>query len=354
MKLLNTFSFLLLIGLAIAAPAPDKSKESEESKESVESKESSENEKITITKDFFHDSFIVYRGKHEIVNIIVPLNSLNFDDDAEDDDTSDDSNATLFFVEADEDAAGNRIDKGLYIFKDGKAKKLLDNGRDAAASSDDSKDVFFGAKDGIYKYDPKENAAVKYGTVTDSIIGIAKENSTDVIYILTEDHNLYKVTEDGQKKVKIDDVVGAQEIVLDYSNNLYFYGENKQPYVVNADGVKKIEGLPENPTSVILIKPPFVVENGVPFICDNVAYIIYANGKSEKTEFDFKSNAKPSAYGMEATLIQYYAYHKKIYEYNILTLVLSGIVDELKNFLENKASTIQSMATRSRSSLRAH
>ncbi|CAK1594857.1 unnamed protein product [Parnassius mnemosyne] len=354
MKLLNTFSLFLLIGLAIAAPALDKSKESEESKESVESKESGENERITITKDFYYDSVIVYRGKHEIVNIIVPINSLNFDDDAEDDNTSDDSNAILFFVEADEDADGNRIDKGLYVLKDGKAKKLLDNGRDAAASSDDSKDVFFGAKDGIYKYDPKENTAVKYGTVIDSIIGIAKENSTDVIYILTEDHGLYKITENGQKKVKMDDVVGAREIVLDYSNNLYFYGENKQPYVVNADGIKKIEGLPKNPNSVRLIKPPFVVENGVPFMCDNVAYIIYANGRSEKTEFDFRSNAKPSAYGMEGLLIQYYAYHKKIYAYNILNLILSGVIEELKNFLESKESIIQSIATRSRSSLRAH
>ncbi|CAG4960810.1 unnamed protein product [Parnassius apollo] len=350
MKLFNTFSLFLLVGLAVTAPAPEKSKESKENLESKESKESSENDQITVTKDFFPDSFIVYRGNHEIVNIIVPLNSLNFNDDAKDNETSDNSNITLFFVEADVDAAGNRIDKGLYVLKDGKAKEILANGRDAAASSDDSKDVFFGAKDGIYKYDPKETKAVKYGTVTDSIIGIAKENATDVIYILTEDHNLYKVTEEGQKRVKIDDVVGAREIVLDNSNNLYFYGVNKKPYVVNADGVIKIEGLPENPTSVRLIKPPFLLENGVPFTSDNVAYLIYPNGTSERTDFDFKSNAKPSAYGMERALIQYYGYRKNIYEYNIFFLVVLGIIDDL----ENNAPTIQTLATRSRSSLRAY
>ncbi|CAG4960806.1 unnamed protein product [Parnassius apollo] len=354
MKLFNTFSLFLLIGLAVTAPAPEKSKESKENVESKESKESGENEQITVTKDFFPDSFIVYRGKHEIVNIIVPLNSLNFNDDAKDNETSDNSNITLFFVEADVDAAGNKVYKGLYVLKDGKAKKILGNGRDAAASSDDSKDVFFGAKDGIYKYDPKKTKAVKYGTVRDSIIGIAKENATDVIYILTEDHDVYKVTEEGQKKVKIDDVVGAREIVLDNSNNLFFYGVNKKPYVVNDDGVKKIEGLPKNPNSVRLIKPPFFLENGVPFTSDNVAYLIYPNGTSERTDFDFKSNAKPSAYGMEAALIQYYGYCKNIYEYNILSLVLAGIIDDLKNFLENQAPTIQTLATQSRSSLRAH
>ncbi|CAG4960818.1 unnamed protein product [Parnassius apollo] len=344
MNLLKTFSLFLLLGLAVSAPAPDKSEESKESKESLESnesKDSGEYDQSTITKKIYYDSPVVYKGKHEIVNIIVPLNSLNFDDEYEGDDTSIDRNTILFFVESDEDGAGNRIDKGLYVLKDGKAKKLLDNGRDAAASFDNSKDVFFSAKDGIYKYDPKENIAVKYGTVTDSIIGIAKENATDVIYILTEDHNLYKVTEDGQKKVKMDDVVGAREIILDYSNNLYFYDENKQPYFVNDDGVKKIVGLPKNPTSVRLIRPPFAIDNGALFISDNVAYLIYPNGTSERTNFNFKSNAKPSAFGLETTTIHYYAYHKKIYEYNVLSRVPSG-------------STIQSTATRSRSSLKAH
>ncbi|XP_068624411.1 uncharacterized protein [Battus philenor] len=344
---------LLLFGLVAAAPAPN-SGESNESKESKESKESGESDRLTITKHFYPDSFVVYKGKHDIVNILVPLNSLNFDEDSEDDDTSDDDNTTVFFVEADKDAKGKRIDRGLYVLKGGKATKILDNGRDAAASSDNSKEVFFGAQDGIYTYNQKDNTAVKYGSVTDSIIGIAKENITDAIYILTEDNIVYKVTESGEKKEKVENVDGALEIVLDYSDNLYYYGADKQPYVLTADGVQKINGLPEHPKSVRLVKPPFVIEEGVPFISDNEVYFIYPNGTSEVTGFDFKPNAKPTAYGIEATLIQYYGYNKKIYEYNILAILLNEAIDELKNFLETKSSTIQSMSTRSRSKMHGH
>ncbi|CAG4960824.1 unnamed protein product [Parnassius apollo] len=207
--------------------------------------------------------------------------------------TSEESNTILFFVEADEDAAGNRIDKGLYILKDGKTKKLLENGRDAAASSNYSKDV---CKRQDLQIRPEE----KY-------------------------NRKIRITEDGRKKVKMDDVLSARVIVLDYSNNLYFYGENKQLYFVNADGVKNIEDLLKNSNSVRLIKPPLVKENGIPYMSDNIAYIIYANGISEKADFNFESNVIPSAYGMEVTLIQYYAYHEKIYEHNVILFPFSGI-----------------------------
>jgi len=239
--------------------------------------------------------------------------------------------------------------KGLSIIKNKHVKKILETGTDAAAANDDTKTAYFGATDGLYVYNDKENTAEKYGSVTDSIISIAKANGSDIIYILTDKKELYKVTEQGTKKEKIDDVVGAQQIVLDYSNNLYYYNAEKQPFVINENGVKKIEGLPANPTSLNLLKPPFVIEEGVPIVIDNKSYLIYVNGSSELTDFEFV--VQPTAYAMEATLIQYYAYNKNIYEYNLLTIILGGLLEELKSFLNDKSDQIESIATRSRNDL---
>ncbi|CAH2061775.1 unnamed protein product, partial [Iphiclides podalirius] len=347
MQLYGALSLLLLIGLVAAAPRPDNSVES---KESAESKESSENDHVTITKDFYPSSLAVYSGEHEIVDILVPLNSMNFDDDSEDDDTSDDDELIIFFVEADVDAAGGRVDKGLYMLRGGKAQKLLENGRDAAASSDDSKEVFLAASDGIYVYKYNDTAPVKYGTFGEGVISIAKENNTDAVYALTDSRHLYKVTDQGQQWTKVEEATGAKEIVLDFSNNLYFYGDDLQPYVIK-DGAKKIQGLPADPKSVRLLNPPFILDDGVPFVSDNVAYILYANGTSEEGGFDFKPNARPSAYGVDAVLIQYYAYNKKIYEYNILTILLSDILEELKSYLNTNSGSIRSMASRPRTKL---
>ncbi|CAK1584267.1 unnamed protein product [Parnassius mnemosyne] len=340
MKHLKLFIVLLLVGAINAGPV---------------SKENDEDEIITFTKEFYLTNFIMYNAKHDVVNIIVPTNSLNFDESkmTEDEENMEQffKNLILFFVEADVDAAGNRMDKGLYVYKNGKATKLLENGRDAAASSDDSTDVFFGAKDGIYIYDNKTNTAVKYGSVTDDIIAIAKENGTDVIYYLNKDHELYKVTDNGQKNVKIEDVVGAQEIVLDTANNLYFYTEDKQAYVVNDNSVKKITGLPENPKYVKLIKPP-VLEDGVVFLSDNAFYVIYSNGTSELSDFRIASKAKPSAYGMEATFVQFYAFHKKIYKYNLLEILSGDIFENLNKFLEENEEIIRNESPVSISSTR--
>ncbi|CAG4960838.1 unnamed protein product [Parnassius apollo] len=306
----------------------------------VVSEEYDEHEVITITKDFYRKNFIIYNAKHDVVNILVPTNSLNFDEnDDEEKKENFDKYLILFFVEADVDTAGNIVDKGLYVYKNGQATKLLENGRDAAASSDNSTDVFFGAKDGIYMYDNKENKAVKYGSVTDDIIAIAKENATDVIYYLNKDHELYKVTDNGKKSVKINDVVGAQEIVLDRANNLYFYTEDKQVYVLNENGVKKFTELPEHPKSVKLIKPP-VLEEGVVLLTFNAFYVLYPNGKCKLAQFVITSNAKPSAYAMEGTVVQYFAYHKKIYKYNLLEILAGDVFEDLNKLLEENQGII--------------
>lgn len=314
------------------------------------SKESSEanNETLIINDDFFPDELKIHTAEHEIIHILYPLNSLNFDDDAEDKSTEGKDEKIIFFVEAD---LSKGIEyKGLSVIKNNQTTKILPTGTCSAADLDDSKTAYFGATDGLYKYNEIENNAVKYGPITDSIIDIAKANGSDIIYILTDKNELFRVTEDGTKKEQITDVVGAKQIVLDTSNNLYYYAEDKKPYVFSAGSVKKIEGLPSNPDYIKLLRPAFVIDDGASFIVDKNVYTIYVNGSSEAV--DIEINTKPSAYAIEATLIQYYAYNKSIYEYNIVMLLLTDLVD-LKNFLNDKTEQISELATRSRSDFNA-
>ncbi|VVC96219.1 uncharacterized protein LOC126972831 isoform X2 [Leptidea sinapis] len=326
------FTALLLVALAVGAPVSEE-----------------DDEKVTVTKNFFPDFLIKYTSKHDIVKIIVPINSLNFDENSSESESNSketDSEVTIFFVEADVDENGKRDYKGLYVLKEGKSKMILANGVDAAASCDDSKKVYLAATDGLYTYKDDDKTAVKYGSLTDNIKGIAKEKSGDVLYILTDDNNVYNVTNNGNSKVKVDGIENAQQIVLDYSDNLYYYTPDKKIHVKTADGITEITGLPANPTKVNIIRPPFIIEDGLPILIDNVAYIAYSNGTSENSDFDFEADAIPTAFGMEPALIQYYAYNKNIYEYNILAMVLGEILDELKTFLSGKTDSIQSIATR--------
>ncbi|CAG4960853.1 unnamed protein product [Parnassius apollo] len=295
MQIPTGFAVALLMGLASAAPVSD--------------------EKFVVTRDLFPESFVVYSGEHEIVNIIVPLNGLNYAEKP-----NNNRKITLFFVEADEDESGKRIDQGLYVIKNGIPKKILDYGRDASAANDNSQEVYLAAKDGIYLYNYEENSAEKYGTVSDSIIGIAKENDSDVIYILTEDFEVFKVSEAGEKKEKIEEIVGAQQIVLDYKNNLYFYDADKQPFVYSKYGVKRIEGTPEHPIKAHLLRPSSNMKDSVPFIVDGKTYILSADGSAKPFDIEIAPDVQLSAYSMETLFMQYYALDKKIYEFDIVDI----------------------------------
>lgn len=298
---MQTFAFVVLLGLAAAAPV---------------------DEKVVITKDFYPESLVIYSSEHEIVKMTVPVNGINLRNDEEEDD--EDRKILLFFVEA-EKVDGKWEDRGLYVFRDDAPEKLLEGGRDAAAAYDDERDVYLAADDGIYWYNYDENTVEKYGSVTDSIIGIEKETDSDVIYILTEEHEVYKVTEEGTKKEKIVDY--AEEIVVDYNNRLYFYGEDKQPYVFNENGLTKIEGIPEGAEEVKLLRPPVYAQDAVPFIVDEKSYVLYGSGYAEKFSFEFEADARPSAYAMEAGRMQYYAFEGKIYEFDLEDVVFGRIFD---------------------------
>ncbi|XP_028040546.1 uncharacterized protein LOC114250751 [Bombyx mandarina] len=208
-----------------------------------------------------------------------------------------DSNTTTFIVRF-----VTRNDKkesmGIYAHKNGKVKKILEDGL-AISDWPLNPRTYLGNKDGIYAYDKETEKLEKYGNLSDNVIGIVKENRTDDLYILTEDHVVYKVIEEGTKKIKVNEAEHAEQIALDWDDNLYYIGANNQPYVVTSNGVKKIEGLPANPTSALISRPPITIEHGAWFISGQQPYIIYPNATSkpyvfndqEKLEYEKRNRA---------------------------------------------------------------
>ncbi|XP_041972707.1 uncharacterized protein LOC121728599 [Aricia agestis] len=326
------FLLLFLVGIAAAAPA------------------TKENDSYVMVIDgnFYRSERIKYKSNHDIVSILVPFNSLYFNRDVPSESNPKEKvmDLVLFFTEADVSEDGIKSYKGVSVMKKNKVTKLLENGKDMAASGDNGKVVFIGASDGLYVYNDEQTAVEKFGSISDDVIGIAKQEYGDAIYILTAKKEVHKVTEKGNTKEKIDDIVDAEQIMLDYNNNLYFYSSDKQVKICTTEGIKKVDGLPENPTNVQLIKPAFVMRDFVPVVVDDSVYIIYTNGTSAKAGIDFKeAKYRPTAYSMEGTIVQYYAYNKTIYEYNMLDIVSGSGMDETKTFLDNKNITIQDLIT---------
>ncbi|XP_028039930.1 uncharacterized protein LOC114250310 [Bombyx mandarina] len=230
-------------------------------------------------KDYETDS-----SKHDIT---IPLNDTSGNNSSSVPDNSSgnlDSNITTFIVRY-----VYRKDKkesmGIYAHKNGKIKKILEDGLAVSDWSPKSR-TYLGNKDGIYVYDTETEKLEKYGNLSDSIIEIVKENRTDDLYILTEDHVVYKVTEEGTKKIKVNEAEHAEKIALDWDENLYYIGANNQPYIIASDGAKKIEGLPANPTSASISRPPITIEHGAWFMCEKQPYIIYPNATSEPYVFN--------------------------------------------------------------------
>ncbi|KAL0810309.1 hypothetical protein ABMA28_010468 [Loxostege sticticalis] len=329
-----TFTALLLVGLASTAPVND--------------------DILHIDNELFPELFVIYTGENDITNLVVPVNSLNFEDEPDDEEAFASATAGIyiFFVEE---------NKGLFVLQNKTATKLLENGNDISAASDDNKAVFFGASDGIYTFNAEKKTAEKYGTLTDNIINIAVANATNEIFILTADHIVYKVTEDGTNKEEVTEVEDAQQIVLDSSNNLYFVNSKKQVHVrLYEDGtVKKIKDLPAHPSSVKLLRPPIVIDDSVPVISGKKAFLAYSNGTAEFAEIIL--DTKPTAYSVEPSLLVYAAHDKKIYECNILNIVVLGLLQEgleelseVKSHFSGQTSEIQNMATKSMKTIRAN
>lgn len=57
------------------------------------------------------------------------------------------------------------------------------------------------------------------------------------------------------------------------------------------------------------------------FIVNNKMYTLSSSGESEVAPIEFKPEAVPTASAPEASFVQYYAYNKKIYEFNMYKLL---------------------------------
>lgn len=329
-KILNV---LLLLGAADTNPL---------------SKESDIDKPVTSSKQALYD-LVIYTSQHDIVSLTVPLKCANFKDNVfyANKDVCD-SGTDLYFVEADIDEKGKKEYKGVYCFANGTASKVLETGTDVTAID---KEAYISAKDGIYVFNALAKKIEKYGNISDSLIGIAKARDTDVLYVLTEDHNVYKVTNGGNTKEKLHDVRDAQQILLDFSNNLFFYGTDKVPYVVTEGGVKRITGTLENASDVFLIKLQFSVRDAAMFVADEKFYAIFLNGTS--LPFDVYLPVKPMAFAPELGIIQYYSYNKKIYERNMLLIALLNLSNDIVNKMEGKLDFIKYSPARLRNDSRA-
>ncbi|XP_061705699.1 uncharacterized protein LOC133516696 [Cydia pomonella] len=96
-----------LVALAVAAPP-------------------SNDEQLIVTNKFYPDSYAIYTGRHDIVDIVVPFNQINCSEDS--DEVTDETKLAIFFVEADVKDDGTYDYKGLYTYKNGVTKKVLENG----------------------------------------------------------------------------------------------------------------------------------------------------------------------------------------------------------------------------------
>lgn len=275
-------------------------------------------------KSILDESDIIYTGKHDIVKIYTSLALME-----------ELQQRIVFFIEADINNDGRKVDKGLYVIIDNSTTKLLDSGKDI--SGDVTGKVYFATKDGIYTYNRKKNNAYKYGNMGESIVSLAVENNTGVVYALTENHVLYKITENGKKSDVDDRVKHAQEIVLDMFDNLYYYDENKKLFVVVGQDTKEVYGLPNNPTSLTLIKP-FNGMEGIFVLANNEPYTVFSNCTSIKTESATLKQINLTAYSYDATVLIYFGHEKKIYEYNLVAKILTSVFERISESIKEKVT----------------
>ncbi|KAL0882395.1 hypothetical protein ABMA27_000880 [Loxostege sticticalis] len=273
-------------------------------------------------KDGLEERDIIYTGKHDIVKIYSSVYLLYKQQDRV-------KNRIVFFAEADTNSDGSKVDKGLYVMIDNSTTKLLDNANDIAG--DGTGKVFFATNDGVYAYNPEEGRAYKYGHLEEKIISLAAENNTGVIYALTDNHIMYKITGNGNKSDVDDRVKYARGIFIDWFDNLYYYDDDRNLYVVGDKDAKKITGLPDNPASIKpMIKPPD--EEAIAFLLNDVVlYNVYSNGTttisqdSASLRSKLLTHIKPTAYSFDLYLVVYFAHDKKIYEINVVTKILDDI-----------------------------
>lgn len=230
---------------------------------------------------------------------------------------------SIFFTVTD-----SKLDGGscIYVLEDLAAYEILEGGRDSTADYSTDQTVYFGAKDGVYKYDPDSFSAKKLGPFRDSVIQIQKANGTDKIYILRDDGKLLVLEANGTVRTKVQNVVCATEFVLDTSNNIYFVQcGDKTIHILKAHGAnsRSIAILTDEFDEIKLIRPAFIMEESIPFLGNGNLYILHVNGTNEKKDINIEE--KPSAFSVDAALYFVAALDGKIHEFNVMEVMLQSM-----------------------------
>ncbi|XP_047999855.1 uncharacterized protein LOC125236985 [Leguminivora glycinivorella] len=302
----------LLIGCCLAAPSDSNEHKAPET---------------FVFNNFIKEENVIYTAKHDIVRIFAPINQFpkhdfwsDFVDVKDSSEEEPEKPRQLFIVEADIDN-GKVTEQGLYFYNNGTVTKLLDNGRDAIANNDN--EIYFGASDGIYKYNQAANKAEKHGSVTDNIIQLAFFNFTNTIYYVTANHEVFKLNTEATASEKVATLKDVQSLVFGYDRKAYFYDSKKDVYVYDEENnvaPKKIEGLPENIDKISLSSPLLGMEEGANLLVDGVLYLIKPDGSSSITKT--RVTGKPTAYEPKPTCHQFYAENKKLYEIDTMAMLM--------------------------------
>ncbi|XP_063368040.1 uncharacterized protein LOC134656437 [Cydia amplana] len=295
----------------------------------------------TITNDIISQSTLLHTANHDVTCL-----GVLFGEDKEIEDK------VVFFIESDVNKQGERVDYGLYALTNDPERsnhtvstKLLDNARDIAVASL-TETVYFATKDGIYVYNKKKNSAEKFGSVSDEVISIAAENSTGVLYYVNKQHQLYKVTERGQKATIVDEVKNAEQITVDYKGHLYYYTVDKKFYVYDGQNAKLVEGIPSNRNKVSLLRTMVLAGDYGLVIMDGEYFTIYGANASGQAASRGGGSFVTSAVSFETGLVMYFSVDSKIYELNIIEkvvkVVIEGLSRGLKTFMEEMRNAFNS------------
>lgn len=269
------------------------------------------------TTTMFRDEQIIFASAYNITKLLVPADGQKYLQ-AETSDTP-----SIFFTVADPKSEGGSC---IFVLEGFAAYEILEGGRDSTADYSFEKNIYFGAKDGLYKYHPDTLSAKKFGPFRDDIIQLQKVNGSDAIYILNSDHKIFKIERNGTVKTRIKSIDCALEFVLDTSNNIYYVScGDHMPHIIKADGnvLSLTASVIEDFKYLKLLRPAFIMENCIPFFGDGVLHILYSNGTYEKKDFVIKET--PSAFSVDASLYLVTALNGKIYEFNVMEVLIRSM-----------------------------
>lgn len=273
---------------------------------------------------------IVFSSQYNITTILVPVDGKY----AENNDMP-----TIFFAVSD-----SKFDSGtcIYVLEGFAAFEVLEGGRDSTADYGSDKNVYFGAKDGLYQYDKDSLSAKRIGVFRDDIIQLQKAKAADVFYILTNNLKMYRLENNATVKVKLNDVQCARQFVLDTNNNLYYDNcKDRNIHIIRSDGSILVASDLYDFNDLKLVRPPFVMEECIPVFGDGTLYVLCSNGSLIKK--DFHLDERPSAISFDAALYIVVAVNGKIYEYSVMDLSFNSMLGFINEWTGDISTMIISM-----------